>query len=123
MNEPLAPNPHSPFATADPQTRHLLPNLSIFGTPRPGVLHPTSCGELAVVPDGKLGLLNPADPPEGLCAACLRAARTGREPKSTGDPTECTRCDSLTWHGELCAVCRQEMHDAWRDAFNTGETP
>ncbi|GAQ52104.1 hypothetical protein [Streptomyces acidiscabies] len=41
----------------------------------------------------------------------LRDRHAGRTPKRPS--SECGECGSATWHGELCALCRQEKHEAW----------
>ncbi|MGI5223552.1 hypothetical protein [Actinoallomurus sp. CA-142502] len=118
MAERLTPNPYSPYADADPATRHLLPSL-LGARPKPGGLCPAACGGLAVVPEGTLGditdLINEgrtAELPPGFCLTCLAVA-TGREPEPPGTPGVCRECGERSSHGDLCALCRQDLHDAW----------
>lgn len=119
MSERLAPNPASPYADAKPNTRHLLPSLSVFGTPIPGKLVPTGCGRMAVVPTEPLGdatdlLLagRVGELPPGLCADCIGVA-TGSENELPPVPGTCRECGSGSSHGNLCALCRQELHEQW----------
>lgn len=113
----LTPNPHSPYADADPRYRHLLPSL--FGiAPEAGVLCLAACGGMTVTPetlgdatealsDGRL-----SDLPEGLCPTCVAVA-SGQQDEARPDSQNCTSCDGTSSHGDLCALCRQELHDAW----------
>ncbi|MFV2172292.1 hypothetical protein ACFHW2_12090 [Actinomadura sp. LOL_016] len=118
MTDRVESNPHSPYADANPNARHLIP--SFFGlTPGPGVLALAACGRMAVVPAealtdvtdllaaGRTGEL-----PPGLCADCIGAATdTGRPLPPV--PGTCRECGSGSSHGDLCALCRQEAHEAW----------
>lgn len=111
----IEPNPHSPYATADPNSRHLLPVPLFFPEPKPGSLAVTGCRELAVAPDKLSDTNTTAELPDGLCPACVTAMTTGTEP----DPrptTDCAECGQTTEHNGLCAVCRMDMHDQWRAA-------
>ncbi|GAA2731011.1 hypothetical protein [Actinocorallia aurantiaca] len=120
----LPPNPHSPYATADPAYRHLIPGL--FGVPPvPGTLCRTACGSMAVAPSDlardvaaaleELSLGRSAELPEGLCPACVTVATTGSRP-ARAELSRCGGCGGNTGHGDLCARCRQERHDEWRSA-------
>lgn len=112
----IAPNPFSPYANADPEYRHLIPSL--FGiAPKAGVLALTACDRMAVVPEEPLtdatdaldagaGLL------DRLCPSCVAVAQSGDRPIPPR-PNECRECGSLGSQGVICALCRQELHDAW----------
>lgn len=118
----IAPNPYSPYATADSNSRHLIDGF--FGPPIPAGLIPTACERLAVVPDEPLNVAGIAGPswPEGMCGECISAYDAqiaGREYVDDRPVTDCRECESQTRHDGLCALCRQEKHDAWwptRDA-------
>ncbi|WKD36542.1 hypothetical protein [Streptomyces xanthophaeus] len=107
----LAPNPSSPFATADPNTRHLIATVPLFGQPRPGALVLVGCDHLAVVPTEPLteadGTL-----PDGLCPACV-AAMNGEAESQEQPAGECRDCGLTTRHDGLCVLCRMEAHDEW----------
>uniref|UniRef100_UPI003F495B1E hypothetical protein n=1 Tax=Streptosporangium sp. CA-235898 TaxID=3240073 RepID=UPI003F495B1E len=125
----VEPNAHSPHATADPASRHLLPSLSVFGRPIPGKLAPTGCERLAVVPEGTLGDLTVAllsgdlaALPAGLCPVCITVA-TGRGVAERMAPQRCQECGGQSSQGELCALCRQELHDDWWPTRETSATP
>ncbi|WP_370667071.1 hypothetical protein [Streptomyces sp. IBSBF 2507] len=107
----LTPNPHSPYADADPNYRHLL--LAFFGDPCPGVLCPTACERLAVVPEEPLQDPHAGDGtlPNGLCPTCVAVTQGGDEPRHP--VTDCRECEAVTDHDGLCALCRQEKHDEW----------
>ncbi|MEV0691808.1 hypothetical protein [Streptomyces sp. NPDC050388] len=109
----VTPNPHSPYANADPNYRHIFGTFVLFGDPEPGALTPTACKRLAVVPEEPLQNPNEGDGtlPEGLCPGCVSVMQGGRAEKS--DTAECGECDAATWHGELCALCRIAKHDEW----------
>ena len=112
----VAPNPYSPYATADPDSRHLIDGL--FGPPEPGSLIPTACERLAVVPDEPLTAAGNAGPcwPEGICPECIRAydaQMAGREYTDDRPVTDCRECEGRTAHDGLCAECRLEKHEAW----------
>ena len=104
----LAPNPHSPYANADPDTRHIFP------TAKPGVLALTACEGMAVVPEQLAETRPDAVLPDGLCPDCVTVMQGGQPPKRPS--SECGECGSPTWHGVLCALCRQEKHEAWWQA-------
>lgn len=107
----IDPNPHSPYASADPQYRHIFPSPIFFPALEPGVLAAAACDLMAVVP-ADLIETRPGEPlPDGLCPACVAVMQGGAPPKHPS--SQCTACGSATWHGELCALCRQEKHEAW----------
>lgn len=118
----LTPNPHSPYADADPAYRHLLPAL--FGiAPKAGVLAVAACGGMAVAPE-TLGDATDAlvasrlsDLPEGLCPTCVAVAN-GQQNEPRPASQDCSLCDGTSSHGSLCALCRQDLHDEW---WATGE--
>lgn len=115
----IAPNPHSPYADADPNSRHLFPSYAFFGAPTPGGLATTGCERLAVVPEEPLKDAADGILPDGLCPACLAAMRGEELPEDVRPVTDCRSCDSSTYHDGLCAMCRMEAHEAWwptRDA-------
>lgn len=112
MTGRIQPNPHSPYATADPTTRHLFPVLPLLGPPLPGMLALTGCVLLAVVPD-TVQQINPAAPPEGLCQVCTAAAFDNTPPPDR-DVHPCPGCGAPTHQPQRCAVCRMEAHDEWR---------
>ncbi|GAA4225977.1 hypothetical protein GCM10022254_09350 [Actinomadura meridiana] len=125
MTTRIPPNPHSPYANALPNARHLLPVPIFFPPPIPGKLALTGCARMAVVPTetlrdvtdlieaGRIGEL-----PPGLCVECVTAA-TGGDPEDPEDdhpaiaPMACRDCGGLSSQGVWCALCRQELHDAW----------
>lgn len=109
----ITPNPYSPYATADPTTRHILPSPIFFPQAAAGVLAPTACERMAVVPEEPLrdALAGDGTLPEGLCPACVTVMQGGQPPARVS--SECRACESPTWHGELCALCRQEKHEKW----------
>lgn len=108
----IEPNPHSPYANADSTSRHIFPSPIFFPDAKPGVLALTACEAMAVVPVEPLrdamaeGVL-----PDGLCPECVAVMQGGRPPQRPS--SRCGECGSATWHGELCALCRQEKHEAW----------
>lgn len=125
----IEPNPYSPYANADSKHRHLIPSL--FGiTPEPGVLSPTACERMAVVPEETLKDATDAivsgdvaNLPEGLCTPCVMVA-TGRFTADRIGRERCKQCGGASSQGEWCALCRQELHDAWwptRGSENGGE--
>lgn len=122
----IAPNPYSPYANADANTRHLIPNVSLFARPRPGVLAPTGCLRLSVVPEEPLRTVGDdgnAFPP-GMCDDCVKAfhaAMAGDDYLDDRPAGECRECDSLTHHDGLCALCRQEKHEEWWPTRNTAK--
>ncbi|MEX3206041.1 hypothetical protein [Streptomyces acidiscabies] len=107
----LTPNPHSPYADANPDVRHIFPSPIFFPTAKPGVLALTACEGMAVVPEEMTQTAPGAELPEGLCPDCVTVMQGGRPPKRPS--SKCGECGSATWHGELCALCRQEKHEAW----------
>ncbi|MEU9349048.1 hypothetical protein AB0D74_48410 [Streptomyces sp. NPDC048278] len=108
----VQPNPYSPYATADPQVRHLFPTL--FGPPTAGALLPTGCLELAVVPDEPLETDPAAELPAGVCPGCAAALR-GIGVLDLRPHTACRTCPGQTRYNELCAVCRAKAHELWAD--------
>lgn len=118
MTERLTPNPHSPYADAGPNYRHLIP--SFFGlAPDAGGLAVAACGGMTVVPEETLGDATDAlregrtaDLPDGLCPICVSVA-TGRQAEPPGTPGVCRECSTRSSHGDLCALCRQDAHDEW----------
>ena len=120
MNTP-APNPYSPYATADPGLRHLFPTL--FGPPAPGALQPTGCYALAVVGDQPIELDPTADQlPDGLCTECVAHMR-GHDAPETRPFTNCRGCGADTRHNSLCALCRAEAHELWQTIRTVAEPP
>ncbi|MER5213672.1 hypothetical protein ABT063_24650 [Streptomyces sp. NPDC002838] len=117
----VAPNPVSPYADADPQYRHIFPSPIFFPAPNPGVLALTACEGMAVVPEALIQTEPGAALPDGLCPACVTVMQGGEPPKR---PTsECGECGTATWHGALCALCRQEKHEAWWPTRDQQPTP
>lgn len=120
------PNPHSPYATAEPSVRHLLPGLS--GPPTSGNLAPTGCNRLAVVPGEPLRAA-PDDNtfPPGMCDTCLAAwyaSHLGEELPDDRPATDCRECESRTRHDGLCAMCRQDAHETWwAQQIEAGKAP
>lgn len=120
MTDRLAPNPHSPYADADPNHRHVISGSSFFGNPTPGGLIPTACERLAVVPEEPLrNAYDDATLPDGLCPDCVTVMQGGDAPAQP--VANCRECESLTAHDGLCALCRQEKHDAWWPTRGAGE--
>jgi len=107
----VAPNPHSPYANANPEYRHIFPSPIFFPTPNPGVLAPAACELMAVVPADLIETEPGAALPDGLCPDCVAVMQGGAPPKHPS--SRCGECDAATWHGALCALCRQEKHDEW----------
>jgi hypothetical protein len=118
QQQTTVPNPYSPYATADPNTRHLLPSFIFFGPPQPGSLAPTGCERLAVVPDSPLTAASEGNAfPPGICETCIAAwdaALRGEELPDDRPAEDCRECGSSTRHDGLCAMCRQDEHDTWR---------
>ncbi|MFH8792242.1 hypothetical protein [Streptomyces sp. NPDC017941] len=113
----IAPNPHSPYADADRTVRHIFPSPICFPTPAPGVLALTACEAMAVVPESLVEWEADAPLPDGLCLACVTVMQGGMPP--VRESSQCGACGTATWHGELCALCRQGAHEKWwptRDA-------
>jgi len=108
MTERITPNPPSEWATADPDTRHLLPSL--FGAlPSPGLLSPTACGELAVVPEETLRDMAGGSLPPGLCPRCIAHVNGAGGPDLR--PRSACECGSQTPHAGLCVLCRQDAQE------------
>lgn len=107
----LAPNPHSPYADANPDVRHVFPSPIFFPQAAPGVLALTACEGMAVVPEQLPETRPGAELPEGLCPECVTVMNGGRPPKRPS--SQCGDCGTATWHGELCALCRQDRHEKW----------
>jgi hypothetical protein len=120
----IAPNQYSPYADAHPDVRHLIEALPFASQPKPGVLAPVACGGMAVVPPEPLRVAATGELPAGLCTACVRVAFYGGAP----DPPEratCRECGGGSSHGDLCALCRQDLHEEWwptRDAHQGADT-
>jgi len=112
MADRLTPNPYSPYATANPDIRHILPFLAFLGDPKPGSLVLTGCEYLAVAPEQTTGTQPGADLPDGLCPACVAAMNGADGANRPASP--CRECGIRTTHDGLCALCRAEMHDEWR---------
>jgi len=118
MPDRLTPNPYSPYADAHSGYRHLVVGF-LGALPPAGSLAVAACGGMAVVPDGRLsdatdalsrGSLN--DLPPGLCPLCVAVA-TGERDEPSGVRGICRECGTGSSHFDLCAVCRQELHDEW----------
>ncbi|MDQ1037238.1 hypothetical protein QFZ75_003654 [Streptomyces sp. V3I8] len=107
----IEPNPHSPYADAAPDARHIFPTPVFFSPAAPGVLALTACEGMAVVPETLVETGPDAGLPEGLCAACVTVMQGGAPPERTS--SACGECGSATYHDTLCALCRQEKHEAW----------
>jgi hypothetical protein len=107
----VTPNPHSPYATATPDVRHIFAVPVFFPAPKPGGLLPTACAAMAVVGEDVIETRPGAELPEGLCPLCVTVMNGGQPPART--TSECGECGSATWHGEWCALCRQEKHEEW----------
>lgn len=115
MTEPtVTPNPYSPFATADPSLRHIIPVLRLLNAaPIAGGLSTTGCGQLAVVPADVIEV-RPGHPfPAIACRACIAAMNADRIDNPAAERLPCSNCESLTPYPGLCILCRQERHDAW----------
>jgi hypothetical protein len=115
----ITPNPYSPYATADPALRHLIPIprlLADLGVrPDTGALATTSCGQLAVVPDDAI-MVDPGHPfPPIACPACIAAMKADRIDETPRDIEPCPECARPTPYG-LCIVCRQDQHNEWRQS-------
>jgi|SRR5699024_4970894 len=129
MSTRAAPNPHSPYADADPDVRHLFPNPTFFPDPTPGALLPAACGGMAVVPTEPLHVTPDEHLPEGLCPACVAQMR-GRLPapsKAHHDRTRALRRSQTPprclWHqrqrrGDAQAFCLSDA--AYRRPHPTG---
>jgi hypothetical protein len=116
----VPPNPYSPYADADPNYRHLFHSPVFFNDPAPGVLAPTVCERLAVVPELLIVTGLGRELPDGLCPACVTVMQGGDEPRHP--VSDCRECESVTGHDGLCALCRQDKHEAWwptRDQAST----
>lgn len=119
----LAPNPHSPYADADPAFRHILPTFIFATDPTPGQLVLTGCERMAVVPEERLQSASDGVLPDGLCPACLAYMRREELPADVRPTANCRECNCLTAHDGLCAVCRQEAHEQWWPTRDTATTP
>jgi hypothetical protein len=107
----LGPNPYSPYASASPDYRHILPVPVFFPRPEPGVLAATACDLMAVVPDDLIETRPGAPLPAGVCPDCAAVMQGGAPPERPS--SLCGECGSATWHGDLCVLCRQENHERW----------
>lgn len=120
----VPPNPYSPFADADAHLRHLfaVPQLlTLVGAPPvPGQLASTACGRLAVVPADVIEIKPGTPAPAGACLICFRAMEQGQPRELATHPKACTVCGTPSRHGLLCALCRQEGHDAWWASIKVG---
>jgi hypothetical protein len=111
----VAPNPYSPYATADLRLRHLFP--SFFGPPTPGTLVWTGCDRLAVVPDAPPTEIFPGHSlPEGFCPACVEAMNSEGDDQRPLPSGQCADCGSGTVFDSLCGFCRMELHEEWASA-------
>ncbi|MEU4947685.1 hypothetical protein [Streptomyces lavendulae] len=119
----LTPNPSSPFATADPNVRHIILTSALFGVPRPGALVLVGCDRLTVVPTEHLTAANSTDGtlPDGLCEDCV-AEMQGAARATVQESSNCRECGLVTRHDGLCVLCRMEAHDEWW-AQQQPETP
>lgn len=116
MTTKIEPNPHSPYANADPGLRHAYP--SFFGAvPEPGLLTVTGCRRMAVVaestPRDVLDEIAAGRLPEGMCPICIEAATEGEQGISSLPAQRCRECGGGSTQGEICALCRQELHGVW----------
>lgn len=119
MTPRLEPNRYSPFADADPKYRHILPSPVFFPAAAPGVLAPTACEYLAVVPDGLSEIPTGENTlPDGLCPTCVGVMRRTWKPVR-GPVVQCQVCESDTRHECLCSLCRMSQHDEWWPTRNT----
>jgi hypothetical protein len=111
----VAPNPYSPYADADLQYRHVFPVVTFFGNPKPGGLALAGCERMAVVPEEPLqdALAGDGVLPDGLCPACVASMRGEELPADARPVSQCRDCEGSTDHDGLCALCRQDAHDAW----------
>jgi len=123
MNNAVPPNPYSPYATADPDTRHLFPIPPELGPPTPGTLLFAGCHGLAVVPDDPIEI-DPATEqlPHGLCMPCVDSLR-GLAHTDTRPLTDCRVCCHITRNNSLCATCRATAHHLWQDTRVTAVPP
>lgn len=119
----ISPNPHSPYATADPNTRHLIPSL-LGALPKPGKLALTACDRMAVVPTEPLDDATDAlrqgrhdQLPAGLCADCIGAA-SGELTPTPLPATTCEDCGNRSTQGQYCTHCRLDLHEDWWDTHN-----
>uniref|UniRef100_A0AAU2A1R1 Uncharacterized protein n=1 Tax=Streptomyces sp. NBC_00093 TaxID=2975649 RepID=A0AAU2A1R1_9ACTN len=116
----VPPSPYSPYATADPDVRHLIPLPPEYGPPTPGTLLPAGCHELAAVSDDPTEI-DPATEqlPSGLCALCVASMRGLAVPDDTRPLTNCRTCGGETRYNSLCALCRAEAHQLWQAVRTT----
>jgi len=116
----VPPSPYSPYATADPDVRHLIPLPEEYGPPAPGRLLPAGCHELAVVSDDSAEIDPATRPlPRGLCAPCVASMRGLAVPDDTRPLTNCRTCGGETRYNHLCALCRAEAHQLWQTVRTT----
>lgn len=113
----VEPNPYSPYATADPDLRHMF--VPFFGgIPDAGVLALAECERQAVVPADTVDCTDAVmegrltDLPPGLCPVCITVA-TGQGEPGQQHPETCRRCEGVSSQGEWCAMCRFELHEEW----------
>lgn len=125
MPTSATPNPYSPYATADPERRHIIPVPALLADlgarPEPGALATTSCGQLAVVPAGVVLVEPGAEFPAIACPQCLEAMAADRIDEPPREPEPCNECDRPTPYAGLCALCRQDRHDEWWIATRESE--
>ncbi|MFD9948805.1 hypothetical protein ACFWYW_46860 [Nonomuraea sp. NPDC059023] len=116
MADTISPNPYSPYATAEAGLRHSIP--SFLGLlPDPGVLCLATCERMTVAPDEGVNrdVLNDIAAgtlPDGMCPACIAVATGQAEPDRIARD-RCTECGGASSQGQWCALCRQELHEAW----------
>lgn len=111
------PNPYSPFATADPDLRHLIVVPLPGSRPEPGRLVLTGCDRMAVVPDDVVRIADDLPSPDGACPVCFLAMATlarGLYPSCASlPPATCGTCGSISSQGAMCAICRATAHEEW----------
>jgi hypothetical protein len=107
----IAPSPYSPYADADPNKRHIFAVPAFLPAPEPGALLPTACEAMAVASEEAVETRLGAELPDGMRPLCVAVINGGEPPALPS--SACGECGSPTWHGKLCALCRQEKHEAW----------
>jgi hypothetical protein len=111
----IGPNPYSPFATADMDRWHLLPEPVLVPVPKPGELASTGCYRLAVVPISDVSDVDSAGRiPVGVCEVCWQVEQSGGvwvPPRL--EAMTCGTCTMPSWQGATCAICRIKAHRAW----------